>query len=54
VIGSRPKVVNDNNIKSIYFRETPGIIYGDGDTSSPAGYRYIQASNIDHMFACSA
>ena len=27
LIGSRPKVVNDNNIKSIYFREVPNVIF---------------------------
>ena len=27
VVGNRPKVVNDTNIKSIYFRETPTVIF---------------------------
>jgi hypothetical protein len=30
-IGNRAKVINDNNIKSIYFRETPSIIYKSPD-----------------------
>ena len=28
-IGNRPKVVNDKNVKSIYFRNVPNVIYGD-------------------------
>jgi hypothetical protein len=28
LIGNRPKAVNDKDVKSIYFRETPSIIYG--------------------------
>jgi hypothetical protein len=26
-IGCRPKAVNDTNIKAIYFRETPNILF---------------------------
>ena len=26
-IGNRPKLMNDNNVKSIYFRETPTVIF---------------------------
>jgi hypothetical protein len=34
VVGSRPKVINNTSIKSIYFRETPTVIF-------------INKSNID-------
>ena len=55
-IGSRPKAINDTNVKSIYFRETPDIIYvkhGEqpGNLSS---YRYINCGGIDGMFSISA
>ena len=56
-IGSRPKAINDSNIKSIYFRETPSIIYGTPDDRTvalaPSGYRYIQVNGIDNMFSAS-
>jgi hypothetical protein len=56
MIGDRTKVVNDKDVKSIYFRETPSVIYvAPGDPQpSAGGYRYIQAPDIDHMFARSA
>ena len=48
-VGSRPKVYNDNKIKSIYFRETPNIIFVADITKErqKIGYKYIQYSNID-------
>jgi hypothetical protein len=45
VIGQRSKVINDNNVKSIYYRETPEVIYTSpndeytGKTKS--SYKYI-------------
>ena len=45
IIGQRPKVINDNNVKSIYYRETPEIIYETPGTEIPerkTNYRYIQ------------
>jgi len=42
-IGNRPKAVNDSNVKSIYFRETPTIIYTEGaipENPSKLGYSY--------------
>jgi len=30
-IGDRPKSVNDNNVKSIYYRDTPTIVFLDAD-----------------------
>lgn len=57
-IGSRSKSINDSNIKSIYFRETPNIIFAekiDNSTTLP-GYRYIQipSVHIESMFSISA
>lgn len=53
-IGTRSKVVNDNNVKSIYYRETPSVIYGeDSAIVNEEGFRYIHAANIDHMFTMS-
>lgn len=55
-IGTRPKVVNDNNVKSIYYRDTPNVIFTDnlneGDKIS--GFKYIQVPGIDYMFSISA
>ena len=49
VIGNRPKVVNDSNIKAIYFRETPTVIFINKNnedkwkyTERKSGYTYIQ------------
>ena len=55
-IGARPKAINDSNVKSIYFRETPNVIYvkqGD-EFGGLNGYRYINCGNIDNMFTISA
>ena len=44
-IGNRPKAINDNNIKSIYFRETPTVLFyqpGDALQERKSGYTYIQ------------
>lgn len=62
-VGSRSKAVNDTAIKSIYFRETPAIIYTtditieeDKEERQLSGYRYIQIPEemIDTMFSISA
>lgn len=56
-VGARTKPVNDSNIKSIYFRETPDLIFVNnmneikGDPN-PA-YRYLQVPD-DTMFSISA
>lgn len=47
-IGNRPKAVNDNNVKAIYFRETPTVIYTEGaipEIPPKLGYSYCQISN---------
>lgn len=53
-IGSRPKSINDTNIKSIYFRETPDIVFVKAGESyvNLSGYKYIQYT-ADEMFAIS-
>lgn len=55
-IGCRPKAVNDTNIKSIYFRETPNIFFVDTqpDESEIGGYKYIYAPGLSKMFSISA
>ena len=54
-IGSRTKSINDTNVKSIYFRETPGVVFGAADENKGGtGYKYIQVPNIDTMFSISA
>ena len=52
LIGDRNIVKNDNNVKSIYNKQTPLIIF----TQSPPenirpGYRYFTVPNMDEMFA---
>jgi hypothetical protein len=52
-IGDRPKAVNDKDVKAIYFRETPGVLFLSPDEwstystdkeswSKPTGYAYAQ------------
>ena len=55
-IGARTKPINDTNVKSIYFRETPGVVFVNDITQTVGGtgYRYIQVPNIDTMFTISA
>ena len=58
-IGARPKVVNDKDVKSIYFRETPAVIYGENVENKflgeNDGFRYIQvSSSYENMFSISA
>ena len=58
-IGCRPKAVNDSNVKAIYFRETPNIIFTTNfsyDSSLSSAYTYINAANAaaDTMFSISA
>lgn len=57
-VGSRSKAVNDSNIKSIYFRRTPAVIFTKNLNTERmlAGYRYIQVpeSMVEQMFSISA
>ena len=58
-VGSRSKAINDTAIKSIYFRETPAVVFTKDiaeEGNQLPGYRYIQIpeSLIDEMFTISA
>lgn len=55
-VGSRSKSVNETTIKSIYFRETPDVIFESPEnTIQPkTGYKYIQVQDIDSMFSLSS
>lgn len=55
-IGFRSKPINDTNIKSIYFRETPSVIYitDQSESTNISSYREIQVGNIDMMFSISS
>jgi hypothetical protein len=57
-MGSRSKSINDSNVKSIYFRETPAVIFTDDITAEKqlTGYRYIQIPLhlMETMFSISA
>lgn len=54
-IGARPKAVNDSNVKSIYFRSTPTIIFYESalEKSTHTGYRYFQVADIESMCSVS-
>ena len=57
-VGSRPKAINDTSVKSIYFRDTPMIIFTTQEQleyeERKTGYRYFIASGIDSMFSISS
>lgn len=67
MIGDRPKVVNDNQIKAIYYKETPLIIFQDlsennnisiqenENFNQNSGYRYfdVGSGHFDSMFKVS-
>ena len=52
-IGSRPKVSNDNDVKAIYYRKTPEIIFSDVDTETDnTGYvQFNIGSGYKNMFS---
>lgn len=55
-VGCRPKAVNDKDVKSIYFRETPNIIFAAPDEfygEQKTGYKYFQVANGTNMFSIS-
>lgn len=59
-IGNRPKGVNDNQVKAIYFRETPTVIFVDENLweetdRSKLGYTYLKLpENQTPLFSLSA
>ena len=60
VIGDRPKAVNDDNVKAIYYRDTPTVLFIGADEkvdadSKQTGYTYINLTEtIDNLFSISA
>jgi hypothetical protein len=59
VVGDRSKTVNDDDVTSIYFRETPNIIftnYGTYQTTEiKTGYTYVfLTTNLENLFVISA
>lgn len=58
-IGERPKVVNDTNIKAVYYKEIPNIIYQSFSDYNPedrqAGYTYaFLPPQYENVFSISA
>ena len=65
-IGDRPKAVNDKDVKAIYFRETPEVLFLEPDEwqqyatgseawKKPTGYAYAQMPKyLQHLFAISS
>ena len=60
IIGDRPKAVNDDNVKAIYYRDTPTVLFIGADEkidadSKQTGYTYINLTEtIDNLFSISA
>ena len=54
-VGPRTKAINDTNVKSIYFRETPGVVFVKSQTEADklSGYKCIQVPD-DSMFTISS
>ena len=55
-VGFRSKAVNDGDVKAIYFRETPSVIFVEDITTENqiSGYKYIQIPDMEYMFSISA
>lgn len=60
-IGDRPKAENNTNIKAIYYRETPNVIFVNTDEqklslkATKPGYTFISINNsVDHLFKISS
>ena len=59
-VGDRTKSANDNNVKAIYFRETPTVIFmtsenAETENQVKTGYSYIQLSaNMENLFSISS
>lgn len=56
-IGPRPKVVNENTVKAIYYREVPNILFEephDSEFSHQPGYTYIYINDaLKNLFVMS-
>lgn len=60
-IGDRPKAENNTDIKAVYYRETPNVIFVNTDEEqlklkiTKPGYTFISLNNsIDHLFRISS
>lgn len=57
-VGDRPKAVNDSNVKAIYFRETPGVIFVEDLNNideKKSGYTYAQLpQHLEYLFSISS
>ena len=56
-IGDRTKAVNDNNVKAIYFREVPNVIFTDDLSTLDRryGYTYVQyPKSMESLFTISS
>lgn len=55
-IGARTKAINETNIKSIYNREIPNVIFATDITEEEKinSYKYIQIPDLENMFTISA
>jgi uroporphyrinogen-III synthase len=57
-IGQRTKAVKDSAITSIYFRETPNVIFVDSINENKqediGTFKYIQIPNMESVFSISA
>ena len=56
-VGIRSKAINDNDVKSIYYREIPNIIFqtGNEEFEHKTGYVYIQLQNtMENLFTISS
>lgn len=47
VIGRRAKAVNDDNVKCIYLRETPGILFTSPEWTEVAGQQYLAYTRVN-------
>ncbi len=61
MIGDRPKAENNTDIKAVYYRETPNVIFVNTDAEkadlkeTQKGYTFISLNNnINHLFTISA
>ena len=56
-VGDRPKAINDSNVKAIYFRETPGVIFVEDLNNideKKSGYTYAQLpQHLEYLFSIS-
>ena len=56
-VGIRSKAINDNDVKSIYYREIPNVIFqtGNEEFEHKTGYVYIQLQNtMENLFTISS